>query len=265
IRRPPRSTLFPYTTLFRSASRAACLTQLRIDQIETPNSLVSSLISRPDRTSCTIWYRNSGVYLLPLFDILNTSLCDSDVSTKAGQVQSIAGGSLTAAWGGPGRGSAASERHTHDCVGVERATTSRRLGSVEEAATRSAVWARRCAAPRVDAGVEARCASRGLCHGSMDAAPGRAVDRAALWALIQREPGLAHPRLARLFLPATLRTSLGTQRGGNPALEAATLASSKKNAAKQGRMLVFIDESGLSERPTRVRTWAPRGQSPVLQ
>src|ERR1019366_907719 len=51
------------------------------------NSLVSSLISRPDRTSCTIWYRNSGVYLLPLFDILNTSLCDSDVSTKAGQVQ----------------------------------------------------------------------------------------------------------------------------------------------------------------------------------
>jgi hypothetical protein len=30
-------------------------------------------------------------------------------------------------------------------------------------------------------------------------------------------------------------------------------------------MLVFIDESGLSERPTRVRTWAPRGQTPVLQ
>jgi transposase len=28
---------------------------------------------------------------------------------------------------------------------------------------------------------------------------------------------------------------------------------------------VFIDESGLSERPHRVRTWAPRGQTPVLQ
>jgi hypothetical protein len=26
-----------------------------------------------------------------------------------------------------------------------------------------------------------------------------------------------------------------------------------------------IDESGLSERPHRVRTWAPRGQTPVLQ
>lgn len=30
-------------------------------------------------------------------------------------------------------------------------------------------------------------------------------------------------------------------------------------------MIVFIDESGLSERPTRVRTWAPRGETPVIQ
>jgi transposase len=28
---------------------------------------------------------------------------------------------------------------------------------------------------------------------------------------------------------------------------------------------VFIDESGISERPHRVRTWAPRGATPVLQ
>jgi transposase len=26
-----------------------------------------------------------------------------------------------------------------------------------------------------------------------------------------------------------------------------------------------VDESGLSERPTRVRTWAPKGQTPVIQ
>jgi transposase len=31
------------------------------------------------------------------------------------------------------------------------------------------------------------------------------------------------------------------------------------------RTIIFIDESGLSERPHRVRTWAPRGQTPVLQ
>ena len=30
-------------------------------------------------------------------------------------------------------------------------------------------------------------------------------------------------------------------------------------------MIVFIDESGLSQRPTRVRTWAVKGESPVVQ
>lgn len=30
-------------------------------------------------------------------------------------------------------------------------------------------------------------------------------------------------------------------------------------------MLVSIDESGLSERPKRVRAWAPAGQIPVIQ
>jgi len=65
----------------------ACLTQFRTDQIDTPNSLHSSGIARPARTSCTICYRNSTVYLLPLFDMMNTSLCDSDVSTKPGRVQ----------------------------------------------------------------------------------------------------------------------------------------------------------------------------------
>jgi transposase len=48
-------------------------------------------------------------------------------------------------------------------------------------------------------------------------------------------------------------------------VEAAALADARKNAAKQGRIIVFVDESGLSERPTRVRTWAPRGETPVLQ
>jgi transposase len=48
-------------------------------------------------------------------------------------------------------------------------------------------------------------------------------------------------------------------------LEEAALAGVKKKAKKQGQIIVFIDESGLSERPHRCRTWAPRGQTPVLQ
>jgi transposase len=48
-------------------------------------------------------------------------------------------------------------------------------------------------------------------------------------------------------------------------LEKSAVAGAKKKARQQGRALVFVDESGLSERPHRVRTWAPRGQTPVLQ
>lgn len=48
-------------------------------------------------------------------------------------------------------------------------------------------------------------------------------------------------------------------------METTALAGAKKNAVKQGRTIVFVDESGLSERPTRTRTWAPRGETPVLQ
>ena len=76
---------------------------------------------------------------------------------------------------------------------------------------------------------------------------------------------MAHPDLARLQLPETLRKGARTQRSGDQEVEAAALADAKKNAAKQGRIIVFIDESGLSERPTRVRSWAPRGLTPVLQ
>jgi len=43
------------------------------------------------------------------------------------------------------------------------------------------------------------------------------------------------------------------------------VAASKKKARREGRTIVFIDESGLSTRPHRVRTWAPRGQTPVLR
>jgi transposase len=43
------------------------------------------------------------------------------------------------------------------------------------------------------------------------------------------------------------------------------VASPQKKAAREGRLIVFVDESGISERPTRVRTWAPKGQTPIIQ
>jgi transposase len=61
------------------------------------------------------------------------------------------------------------------------------------------------------------------------------------------------------------RAGVGTRRGEHRALEASALAQGKKNAARRGQTIVFIDESGLSERPHRCRTWAPRGCPPILQ
>lgn len=44
-----------------------------------------------------------------------------------------------------------------------------------------------------------------------------------------------------------------------------TLVPRSKKAQREGRLIVFIDETGISEGPTRVRTWAPEGQTPVIQ
>ena len=38
-----------------------------------------------------------------------------------------------------------------------------------------------------------------------------------------------------------------------------------KKALQEGRTILFIDESGISQRPHRVRTWSPRGETPVLE
>ena len=43
------------------------------------------------------------------------------------------------------------------------------------------------------------------------------------------------------------------------------MACAQKKALREKRLIVFIDESGISERPTRVRTWAPKGQTPIIQ
>ena len=42
------------------------------------------------------------------------------------------------------------------------------------------------------------------------------------------------------------------------------LAEGKKNARRRRAWLVFEDESGVSQQPVVRRTWAPRGQTPVL-
>jgi transposase len=43
------------------------------------------------------------------------------------------------------------------------------------------------------------------------------------------------------------------------------VAADQKNAAARGAWIVFFDESGLSLTPTVRRSWAPIGQTPVLE
>lgn len=38
----------------------------------------------------------------------------------------------------------------------------------------------------------------------------------------------------------------------------------RNEAVAEKRVIVFVDESGLSQRPTRIRTWAPRGETPQI-
>jgi transposase len=48
-------------------------------------------------------------------------------------------------------------------------------------------------------------------------------------------------------------------------LEAEGLAEGKKNATRLGAHLAFVDESGFMLIPSVRKTWAPRGQTPILR
>src|SRR6266508_2327167 len=109
------------------------------------------------------------------------------------------------------------------------------------------------------------CHGTRFCYSAVDAQAGTAVDRARVRRAVQRGACLALARAAGLVEPEAGSTCLGARRGGHRARAQAHLASAKKNAARQGRLIVFIDESGVSERPTRVRTWSVRGETPTLQ
>ena len=47
-------------------------------------------------------------------------------------------------------------------------------------------------------------------------------------------------------------------------MEEANLGGGKKNAKIWRAWIVFLDESGISEQPPVRRTWAPRGQTPIV-
>ena len=48
-------------------------------------------------------------------------------------------------------------------------------------------------------------------------------------------------------------------------MEDGSLARTKKNAARERAWIFFQDETGFSQQPSIRRTWAPRGETPILK
>jgi len=138
------------------------------------------------------------------------------------------GGTTVAARRRAGRGRAARVRHAHHRFAVERSARGWRHGGSQEPATGSTLWARRCAAARVDEGADRRGSSGRLCHGSVDLAARGGADRTALYTFVQRDTSMAHLRVTGIFLPATLGRSAGARRQCDQALEANSSADAKK-------------------------------------
>src|SRR6266851_1112145 len=113
-------------------------------------------------------------------------------------------------------------------------------------------------------GVAARGAGPRVCHRSVDAAADRDADQTAHRGAVPSRPRLVSaPGVA--VVGATARApGAGAQRGGDRAVDPHGVAAGKKNARRRRAWLVFEDESGLSHHPVVRRTWAPRGQPPVL-
>jgi transposase len=63
----------------------------------------------------------------------------------------------------------------------------------------------------------------------------------------------------------TDRAGQPAERGGHWSLADRALAGPKKGADQEGRAIVWVDESGFYLLPGAVRTYAPRGQTPVLR
>ena len=100
---------------------------------------------------------------------------------------------------------------------------------------------------------------------TMDLFTSSPSDPARVW--YQVPPSTCQPYSQRLGLdaPEADPARQAAQGSRNPTLEGRTLARVEKKAAKEGRTIIFVDESGVYLLPIVVRTYAPCGQTPILR
>jgi hypothetical protein len=65
--------------------------------------------------------------------------------------------------------------------------------------------------------------------------------------------------------PAAHHAGDAARRGSDSALAGGALADAQKGANQEGATVVWVDESGFYLLPLAVRTWAPRGATPILR
>lgn len=100
-------------------------------------------------------------------------------------------------------------------------------------------------------------------HRSLNHAAGGRGNSHVLWSSLSSQPPLVTPDGAGIELSEARTPGSGNGRGGDRTLEEETVAGDKK-AFVLGAHLTFLDESGFLLIPNVCRTWAPRGQTPVL-
>jgi len=122
----------------------------------------------------------------------------------------------------------------------------------------------RTATRRAGCGTAAGCPEPRIPDRSVDPASGRDGDPAPDGRAVSPGPRLVSPAAAELVTAAAGAAGARTRRAGYSPVGGAAVARGKKNARRQRAWLVFEDESGLSTQPVVRRTWAPRGETPVL-
>src|SRR3712207_9515165 len=92
IRRPPRSTLFPYTTLFRSGFTFAVTTGMQMvasgahDYVLVVGAdVMSSIIDYTDRTTCVLFGDGAGAVVIGPATESDLSLIDRSEERRVGK------------------------------------------------------------------------------------------------------------------------------------------------------------------------------------
>ena len=177
----------------------------------------------------------------------------------------IAGGPAVLARGDAGRGGAGVG--CDDGSGQSLASAMARegpLGPEGSGASGAQAQARRATTGEGGARVARRTRRPRVHHRTVDVAPRGDSDPADDGRAASSQSCRPAAPAARLVLAAARPAGARARRAGDRTLEDAALGAAKKNARRRRAWLLFEDESGVSQQPVVRRTWAPRGETPIL-